>query len=170
MGVSLCWLLDVVLFTPAFPAQAVYWLSDLRSNRPWTKQGNNHQGNNQPLSFSSYAPCPVTSPLLSCSWISSPALIFYMLCFFGPVVSFTVLAFPGEKNKPRLYFCVWFTAFAEFIFTSWGEKYECLLSHWPLTCPAGWKGFLTHPSHASALQSAGGAGRGHRWRLRRLGI
>lgn len=54
MGVSLCWLLDVVLFTPAFPAQAVYWLSDLRSNRPWTKQGNHHQGNNQ------LCPSPVT--------------------------------------------------------------------------------------------------------------
>lgn len=31
-----------------------------------------------------------------------------------------------------------------------GENDECLHCHWPLTCPAGWKGFLSHPSHASA--------------------
>lgn len=46
------------------------------------------------------------------------------------------------------------------------KNYECLHCHCPLTCPAGWKGFLTHPSHASAPPSRGGAGR----RQRRPGI
>lgn len=96
---------------------------------------------------------------------------FLYALFFGPVVSSTLFGFlysrernrdikKTKKNTMALFLCVfgvWLTEFAEFIFTSWREeekKYECLHCHWPLTCPAGWKGFLTHPSHASALSRA----------------
>lgn len=49
--------------------------------------------------FSSYPPCPVTSPLLACLWICLPALIFYTLCFFGPVVSSTLFGFLTVKRE-----------------------------------------------------------------------
>lgn len=92
-----------------------------------------------------------------------PAVIFYLLyfCVLTSQHHFGFLTVERLKYTRVVFSCVlgvWLTEFAEFIFTSWGKRYECLRCHWPLTCPAGWKGFLTHPSHASALQSIRGAG------------
>lgn len=92
-----------------------------------------------------------------------PAVIFYLLYFcdltgqhhFGFL---TAQRLKYTRVASSCVFGVWLTEFAEFIFTSCGKRYECLRCHCPLTRPTGRKGFLTHPSHASALQSIRGAG------------
>lgn len=127
-----------------------------------------HQGNNSLLlrTVSGY----VSASALFFS-PPRPAVIFYLLyfCVLTGQHHFGFLTVERLKYTRAGFSCVfgvWLTEFAEFIFTSWEKRYECLRCHCPLTCPAGWKGFLTHPSHASAFQSIRGAGH----RQGRLGI
>lgn len=97
-------------------------------------------------------------------------LIFYLLCLNVPVVRSVCLVESKRKKEPGLYnlcvFCVINGVRRVYFNFLQKKKYECLRCHCPLTCPAGWKGFLTHPSHASALHNGGGVGR----RQARLGI
>lgn len=104
-----------------------------------------------------------------------PSVIFYLL-YFGVLAGqhhFGFLTVEILKYTRAAFSCVFCCVingvrgvYFHFLGEQKKKRYECLRCHCPLTCPAGWKGFLTHPSHARALQSIRGAGH----RLGRLGI
>lgn len=113
------------------------------------------------IMFSCYPPCLVTSPLLPCLWIRPVRLVFSIVFIFvSSLVSTTLVGQLRLKYTRAVFMCVWrvLNGVRGVYFHFLGEKYDCLRCHCPLTYPAGWKGFLTHPSHASALQSIRGAG------------
>lgn len=113
------------------------------------------------IMFSCYPLCLVTAPLLPCLWIRPVRLVFSIVFIFvSSLVSTTLVGQLRLKYTRAVFMCVWrvLNGVRGVYFHFLGEKYDCLRCHCPLTCPAGWKGFLTHPSHASALQSIRGAG------------
>lgn len=73
------------------------------------------------IMFSSYPPCPVTSPLLPCFWIRSGRLELSVFCtFVSSMVSATLGFWQGRLKYTRAVFScafgAWLTEFAEFIF------------------------------------------------------
>lgn len=114
------------------------------------------------IMFSCYPLCLVTSPLLPRLWIRAGRLVFSIVFIFVSSLVSTTLVFWQLRLKysRAVFMCVWhvINGVRGVYFHFFGGKYDCLRCHCPLTCPAGWKGFLTHPSHASALQSIRGAG------------
>lgn len=96
--------------------------------------------------------CPALLQLPSgSSYISAAGLAFNLLCF------------PAAGEKTALLFppCVCLVINeAHTLFLHHGQEREkstnvCAAAG-PLTCPAGWKGFLTHPSHAEVEQKDAG--------------